>query len=150
MSGEKYFALDLYTGKIETPEGVPTDEVLEKSLLAQKDYSNYLFPEIFEAENEKFDKLHSLLFKEIGEKNVSGKIEFVEVNNTLLANYHYVNSKDKVTNKFFAVEKQKEKVIFNEVLNKSTEAYVPDSFFVHKNLLFLLKEKKEVMEFELK
>lgn len=150
MLGEKYFALDLQTGDIKTPEGLPAEEVLIKSQLAAKDYSNYIFPEILEPFSDDFEKIHSLLEKEIGGVNINGKIEFVQIDKTVLANFHLENGADSVTNKFVAVDKGRNKTIFSDLLNKSAKTYVPDSFFVYKNLLFLLKEKKEVLVVELK
>ena len=44
-------------------------------------------------------------------------------------------------NKFRAFDLEKSKEIFNEVLSSNANAYVPDSFFVYKNLLILLIEK---------
>ena len=44
-------------------------------------------------------------------------------------------------NVFRAVDIESGKVIFEEELNSGIKVFVPDSFFIVDNLLFLLKEK---------
>ncbi len=53
-------------------------------------------------------------------------------------------------NKIRAIELSTEKEIFSETLNKSANAFAPDSFFIYKNMVILLKEKREVFVFEIK
>jgi hypothetical protein len=55
--------------------------------------------------------------------------------------YHTVKDDGHLDNNFTIIEIGTEKVIFEEVLNAGITSYIPDSFFVKDNLLFLLKDK---------
>jgi hypothetical protein len=150
IGGEKFYAIDYITGKIENPEGVKDSEVQRLSHLVEKDYSSYKFPEIFKSDKGKKNEISQLIINETKNFKISGNIEFINLSKLFLLNYHYLNEDNKVTNLFKALDKMKNKVIFTQVLNKSTQAYVPDSFFIYKHLLLLFREKKKVEVFEIK
>jgi hypothetical protein len=150
ISGEKFYAIDFLTGEIENLGGIKVSELRRLSNLAEKDYSSYKFPEIFKSDRSEINEISSLITNETKNFKISGNIEFINLSKLLFLNYHYMNDDNKVTNLFKALDKMKNKVIFTHVLNKSTQAYVPDSFFIYKHLLLLLKEKKKVEVFEIK
>ena len=52
------------------------------------------------------------------------------------------------TNKKKAAEKSN-LLIFKEILNINLNAFAPDSFFVYNKLLILMKEKNQVVVYEL-
>ena len=52
-------------------------------------------------------------------------------------------------NKFYVFDMNNRKEIFTEILNADVNAYVPDSFFVYKNLILLLKEKSKLIVCEI-
>jgi len=150
FDGRYYYTLNIKTGELVDEIGQVTDEIKilrdEAELLA--DYSNYLFPEkYFVSHNEKVDKI---ITNEIANIEIENCVEFVYQNDLLLFNYHQIIGRKNLTNKLKAFDLTKGKEIYSEVLNKSANAYAPDSFFVYKHNMIILREKTEVLILEIK
>ena len=147
MVGQKYFPLHFKTGEIISEEAVDSVELFELRAKAEseKDYSNYKFPEIY---NQRFavnENIRQYVEKATQSAEVTGNIEYIENDNWLMMNYHNQISHENIKNEFIVFNKNKKKKIFSETLNKHAKAFVPDSFFLYKDILILLKEKNEVI-----
>ena len=113
------------------------------------DYSSYAFPEkYFGASND--DEVDLIISNEIKDIKITGELEFVNIDGLLLFNYHMAGKEKEFINIFKAFNLTKRKEILSDVLNKSANAFAPDSFFVYKNLVILLKEKREIILLEIK
>jgi len=147
MRGEKYFPLNYKTGEILSEESVDAVELLEmrSKYESEKDFSHYRFPEIYNSQINTGIDVTKFIKEQTLDKAITGNIEFIEYGNLLLMNYHNKISHENIRNEFCAVNLQTGKNIFTETLNKSAKAFVPDSFFVYKSFLILLKEKNEVI-----
>jgi len=75
---------------------------------------------------------------------ITGKIEYVLREQLLMFNIHQVNSDNSLNNSFKAVDLSNGKYILEKVLNFSTNAFVPDSFFLKDNILFLMIERTKL------
>lgn len=149
IASNKYLILDLKTGNVIEELDADESTILELNHLASssKDYSDYLFPEKFysEGENNVEDNVKNSLIEETKELDIVGPVEYVFYSNTVFFNFHYRLLDKKIMNRFIAKEIDTGKKIYDELLNKEVNAYVPDSFFIYKDLILLLKEKSEVL-----
>ncbi|MBZ0180290.1 MAG: DUF4905 domain-containing protein [Melioribacteraceae bacterium] len=144
MTGDKYFLLDPKTGEFsdQNEKGREYFEIKRSEYDYTKDYSDYVFPERYSAESN--NELSSLIEKTIEGREIIGNIEFGKYGNLFLMNYHFRNKNNLIENRFAAIEIDKQKTIFKETLNRDLNAFVPDSFFVYKDLLILLVDKQKV------
>jgi hypothetical protein len=151
FEGRAFFTLDINTGKVVEELGNNPDDINELQDVAERsiDYSNYIFPEKYFAENSNSTGV-SIIEKETKDIDVTGDIEFIESNNLLIFNYHETGGNKTLTNKIKAFDLSKGKELLNDILNKSANAFAPDSFFIYKNAIILLKEKTEVIVFQIK
>jgi len=78
---------------------------------------------------------------------ITGKVDYLIVNDLLLTSYHRVLNDGKLQNCFKALDIHSKKVIFEEILNKEITNFIPDSFFLINDLIFLLKEKEKLFVF---
>ncbi len=146
FEGRNYYILDFRTGELLADLGEDSSSInslREKSFNAL-DYNNYLFPSPFSSDKGENSVLENLIAKIKIDKVVTGRIDYVELGDTLLLNFHEVLKDGYLSNQFLAIDIFKEKVIFRDVLNKRTKTLIPDSFFVKDKLIFLLKEKDEL------
>ncbi len=152
FESREFFALDAVTGELVTEYGENPDEInrLREKLLQEEyeKYKNYLFPETYEA-----GKLTPELrrpVEQIREKGiVSGAIDFIKYKEIMLLGFHTAADGGNLNNNFMIVEIKSGKVIFEHVLNAGITSYIPDSFFIRDNLLFLIKNKAELIVFSL-
>ncbi len=152
FESREFFALDAQTGRLVKEYGENSDEInrLREKLLQEEyeKYKTYLFPENYESE--KLNPELQLLVEQTKENEiVSGTIEFVKFNDLLLLSFHTVANEGRLNNKFRIIDINTGKIIFEDVLNAGITSYIPDSFFIRDNLLFLIKNKTELMVFSL-
>ncbi len=147
MVGEKYFPLDFKTGEIISEEAINGEELLElrSKSESEKDYSDYRFPEIYNPKFAVNETIRKFVEQQTAGLDITGNIEYITFNNLLMMNFHSQISFENIRNEFAAVEMNSGKKIYSELLNKSAKAFVPDSFFIYKDILILLKEKNEVI-----
>lgn len=147
FEGRKFFTLDYKTGNLLEDLGEDTNRInlLREKSFHPDNYKDYSFPEIYRKENllnKKINEWFEIFFKDIIPEK---EIEFILKDNLLLYCYYQRSSKGELDNNFIAVDIAKGKVIFKEKLNRKTNAYVPDSFFLKNDLLFMLKERDELL-----
>ncbi|MCL6099741.1 MAG: DUF4905 domain-containing protein [Bacteroidetes bacterium] len=112
-----------------------------------KDWGSYLYPEILK--NNSDEKINRLITQQTGKNETAGEVEYNVYNSYLLFSYHSKVFENSLVNKFFAVDLNSEKIVFSEILNANVTAMLTDSFFLYKNLLFLLREKNEVIVYKI-
>jgi len=151
FEGRYYYTLDSKTGKIIEELGQISSEinVIREKAESAIDYSNYAFPDKYYGLSEN-SIVKKIIDNEMEGIEISGNVEYVVWDNLLLFNYHQVISKRVFTNKIKAYDLSSVKEIFSDILNNSANAYAPDSFFLYKKMVILLKEKKEIFVFEIK
>ena len=142
----KYFKLDSETGELIKNFGSDTGEINPLREKITDDFKGYLFTKQFIPEAEINQNVKRILSDERNHNLVSGKIDFILMNNMLLFSLHKIIPDGKeMKNIFKTVDIDNGKVIFEEELNRGVKSFIPDSFFVKDNLLFLLKEKTELL-----
>jgi len=143
FESRNYFILNYATGQIAKDIGCSVEKIneLRKKAANSDDYSSYHFPQTFYPQKEPDDGVRNFLLKLRNQYVISGNIEFVALNNMILFNFHEAAEAGFLRNVFKAVDLSTGKYILEEVLISKTTSYVPDSFFVKDDLLFLLIEK---------
>ncbi|MDR3668056.1 MAG: DUF4905 domain-containing protein [Ignavibacteriaceae bacterium] len=143
--GRIYFKLNYKTGKLISELGEDSKIIAGlKELRDAEIYNGYTFPETLNYSKEEI----ATIFEEIKLKEViSGKIDYLRINDLLLTSYHRMMDDGKLQNCFKALDIRLKKVIFEEILNKDITNYIPDSFFLINDLVFLLKEKENLLVF---
>ncbi|MGE5362840.1 MAG: DUF4905 domain-containing protein [Bacteroidota bacterium] len=141
-------ALDPATGEVTDDMSSKQDEVDELGRLANGEiYSqNYIFPEVYSDSDEQRTgaEIGRLIAEITTGLTVSGKPEYLVFRDTLFVNYFSRNKSNRLNNNFLAIDIVSGKIIFKEVLDSQANAYVPDSFFIKDDHLFLLKGKTGV------
>lgn len=147
FDGRNYFTVDMNSGEI--LENLGSDHRLINSLKEKFDKSaissSYSFPETY-SQNSLIDSKTERILK--GLRNgyvVVGKVDYLVINSLLLFSFHEADGNNQLKNKFMAVDIESGKNIFQETLNKGIRSFIPDSFFLIRNVLFLLKNKNEVI-----
>jgi hypothetical protein len=141
FEGKEFFVLDLFTGEVVESLG---DNSLAVNILKQSSYSesyfeNFLFPETYT--QQKDSEISNIIEKYKASTAIAGKIDYLVYRGILLFNYHEVQKNGSLKNKFTAIDIDTKKVIFKEILNAASSTIMPDSFFIVKDHLLLLKEK---------
>ncbi len=137
-------ALDLLTGKEtgERTQSLTEIENLRKRSLLTEDYSDYIFPEKFYPDEAEQIKNGIALATE--GKKIKGEVEYALYDGLLMMSYHTENPDKTMRNIFAVLNLKTNEIIFEEVLNEAIDLFAADSFFVYKNFLFLIKEKKQL------
>ena len=147
FEGQKFFALDYKTGELVEELESDYDAIDDLSARSEEEnhYNDYLFPIQFSEEFVESETISKITKEKTKDLQVTGEIEYNVYENILLMNFYNKVFEGSLVNNFFAFDIETEKELFNIVLNSDANAFVPDSFFLYKNLLFLLKGKKEVL-----
>ena len=142
----EYFTIDINTGEVVDKLGTDSNSInlLRGEVIASEDFSRYHFPISFVNQNDVDDRIADLM-QELRENHIiKGKIEYVLKDGLLLFNFHKIESDNSLNNSFKVVDLSTGKFILEKVLNFRTNAFVPDSFFLKDNMLFLLIERTKL------
>ena len=143
-----FYTLNYQTGEL--LEDLGSNYLLVNSLKSkteeEKDWSVYLYPQNI---NNADVKTKEIINDCIDKVNVTGDIEFIVFKNLVLFNYHSSGNEKTFNNNFGTLNRDSGALILSEVLNAGVPSLYTDSFFIYKNFLFLLKEKNEVIIFNL-
>jgi hypothetical protein len=142
----EYFALDINTGEVIDKLGTDSNSInlLREEVIASEDFSNYQFPISFVNQGGLDQRVIDVMQK-LREKNViTGKIEYVLKEELLMFNFHKIEEDNSLKNSFKAVDLSNGNYILEKVLNFRANAFVPDSFFLKDNMLFLLIERTKL------
>ncbi len=148
FDGRQYFKLNIKTGELLEDLSDNSGEInlLRDKSLNEESFKGYYFPKLFTPELEDDEKAKVFLSELKNKKLLSGKIEYITRSNFIFFSFHEVlPSGDEMRNLFNTVDISTGKVIFEEELNRGIRSYVPDSFFIKDDLLFLIKNKSELI-----
>lgn len=139
----EFVALDYLTGEIKENFGSDYSKINERYEKSEKEkYSNeFKFPDIFTG----IGIPETFYVNITHEEEIEGDIEYLLYDDLILLNYHKKNDNGFLQNKFIAYSREKNKIIYEEILNANAKANVPGSFFIHRDYLYLLKEKMELI-----
>ena len=147
-----FFALDYLTGNVLEDFGndASTINKLKEESDAKFWEQNYLFPEYFSRNNSAEIDNQKYLKQILTEKVIKGEISYLNYEGILLFNYHEVDKNNTYTNIFTVVDLIKNKILFEETLDKNLVNLMPESFFVKDNFLFLIVDKTKLLVYQIK
>jgi hypothetical protein len=152
FEGRKFYTLNYKTGEILEDLGNAAEHVnslMEKENSPEK-YRDYVFPEVFDPAQNIPEKAKNIINSFREERVIAGKIDFAVYGSLLIFNAHEVMPDGKLSNIFRAYNHESKTLLVNQVLNKSSETYIPDSFFIKEELLFVLIEKVSLVVYKIK
>jgi hypothetical protein len=142
-----YYRLNALNGEmIEELNELPLE--LENS--DQNNLDKFVFPAVLSEESAEFQEILSFARKLITDNNILHQTEYIFHNNFLICNVYSSHAKEQgLTNTLYILDTQKKKTVFREVLNGFTPYPVPDSFFLYKNSLYYIRERKTLVSIHL-
>jgi hypothetical protein len=142
----EYFALDINTGEVVEKLGTDSNSInlLREEVIASEDFSSYHFPISYVNQDDVDIRVAEMLQKLRENHVITGKIEYVLKEGLLMFNFHKIEADNSLNNSFKAVDLSNGNHILEKVLNIRTNAFVPDSFFLKDNMLFLLIERTKL------
>ena len=149
--------LNLSDGKLKNriPESGHSEiyKLRENNEELQLEFSNYPVKYV-QTHNE---DISEIINKESANLEIKGDIEYILKDRYLIFNY-YVNAgidfKD-LNRRFFEnrlriFDVNTGELLYSDIMNEKSTYNVPDNFFIRKNFLFYLREKKEIVSITLK
>jgi len=149
FEGRNYVALNHINGEIRKDFGINNPEVnlLRNQSESEKRFDHYLFPNKY-LESRCDKTVVNIINNTIINLDIVGDVEYNIYKDSLLFNFHS-RVLSSIINKFYAVDISSNKILFSEVLSSNLNAFVPDTFFVYKEFLIMLKERNGVLVYKL-
>lgn len=151
FEGRKYFALNPMSGEIidELDDNYEMINSLRDESIKGENNKGYFFPELFEPASVTNKNATEFIQTLKNNHVISGKIEYILNENLMMFSFHEANSKGSLNNLFKAVDLSTGKYILEEVINKETDMFFTDSFFIKDDLLFLLFGKSRLVVYRI-
>lgn len=148
FEGRNIYSLDYLTG--EKMEDLGDDPKLMNDILktsqSKDDYSDYEYPEII---NQNYDSEFQELVNEELNGIFSNKVELISFEDHIFFNYYVKTKNNLLDNKFAVYNIEKKKKVLSDTLNRNLNSFSPDSFFLYKRFLIILKNKAEIICYKL-
>ncbi len=147
FEGRNFYSINSTSGEIIDDLGNDYERInnLRSESSNKENNDGYIFPEAFDENFELKNRVGDFIKSLRNDFVISGKIEYISVNDLLMLSFHSVNSKGTLDNIFKAVDLSNGKFILEEVINKETSLFLTDSFFIKDDLLFLLFGKTRLV-----
>ena len=151
FEGKYFYSLNPLNGEILEEIGNDHNSInnLRNEASTKEENKGYLFPEVVKDGLLEDKRAIEFISKLRNDFVISGNVEFIIMNQLLLMSFHEVSSKGNFSNLFKAVDLNTGKYILEEVINKETNLYLTDSFFVKDNILFLLFGKTRLQVYKI-
>jgi len=146
--GRRFFKLDIKSGNIVKEYGTAAEEIniLRGEMTDYDNQSGCYFTKFFAEGTENDGSAVKIINSIKNQSLISGKIEYIVYHGLVLLSYHEILPQGgEMRNLFRAVDIDSGKVIFDMELDKGIKNFVTDSFFIKDDLLFLIKNKSELI-----
>jgi hypothetical protein len=152
FEGRNYFTIDCNSGELIEELGGDASKInrLRDASLIKKSYEDYIFPKTYYSDDLLPESITKTFNELKTEKVIAGNIEYAVYNEVLFFNFHVVLDNGSLRNILKAFDLNNREQRMEELLISETKAFVPDSFFLRQNLMFLLQEKNRLVVYELK
>ncbi|MCX8010147.1 MAG: DUF4905 domain-containing protein [Ignavibacteria bacterium] len=150
FESREFFILKCKTGEVISSVGNDVQLINEIRELVDEEskYAAYLFPTQLSNE-ENFQEESKLVLRTIGDTKYLGYVEFINFASLFIFNCYEKIIDSSLVNKLYIYDKSSQKILFSEVLNQSTPAPIPDSFFIYEDILYFIKNKNEIVALKL-
>jgi len=149
FEGRNFYSLNYLNGLLEENFGEDFQKINYLRTEADSIYSkNFLFTERWKTEKTDLS-IGNAISEIINNLEIVGDVEYTSFSNLLLLSFHSKIFSGSLVNKFIAYDLSKQKIVLTEILNANTNSIMPDSFFMYKNYLLLLKEKNGLIVYKL-
>jgi len=143
FEGREYYKLNLNTGELlKELKDIQIETISTGS--NKNELEEFTFSSIYTDEIELKEAVKKYIKKAKEEKVVVGKVEFIVQKSILFISFHSPTKSGKLNKIFNAVDIVTGKIILNKIINYNIEVFIPDSFFLIKNLLFVIFEEKKL------
>ena len=145
-----YYALDGSSGRFVQEFLEPPPDMIERKS-ASHGRNDFLFPEVLSERLAEYPLLAPKIEKYCDMADLRGSVEFVQSNGRIAFSYHSYRGRDEerkielLDNRLCIIDETNGKQLYAAVLNSSTPAVVPDSFFADAATIYYVKEKKTVV-----
>lgn len=150
FDGRLYFVLNALTGEIVDELGGEFKEInkLREETMGNDFVNSFLIPQKFESGNNDDDG--NIFQQLISDKKIIGEVNWIKSAGLVFYNYHLKNSNGMLNNYFEIFDTEKRKILLKEEANTNLKNLVFESFFLIKDLLFLLIEKQKLVVYRIK
>ena len=145
-----YYELDATSGVFLQEFHEPPPDMIEGKR-ASHGRSDFMFPEVLSDSLAEYPLLAPKIEKYCSRTDVRGSIEFAQSNGRVAFSFHSYCGHDAqrkidiLENRLCVIDETTGKRLYADVLNSSTPAVVPESFFIDAATMYYVKEKKTVV-----
>lgn len=152
FEGKNYFAIDAATGILLEEFGNNPEKInsLKDEASRSQLFNDYIFPEVLNINEEGTKRIKEILNSLRNEIVLTGPVEYVLYSNFLLFTAHEVLQDGKMKNVFRVIDLNSGEILLEQPIFAQTDVFIPDSFFIKNNLLFLLIEKTGLVVYSFK
>jgi hypothetical protein len=147
FEGKKYFILDYRTGQV--LEAV-ADREININEIRYESQDNEFFRDAYFPELCRTDDEVTAIIGASESKPLAGRIECIRRGDYVFNSYHIEEDKSTLRNIFSIIEISSKKIIFKEILSKKTRKFIPETFFIKKDMLFMIAEKSILKVYSIK
>lgn len=147
---DEVLVLDYLTGE-RLPDSISTLEMNEiyNKMESEKNYDDYNYPDKLYDNDPNAENIKATVLANAGDNDVQGEFQYLTEGSLLVSAIHTKKEDGKMTNTVFANNLNTGEILLQEIADDNLELFAIDSFFMFKNYLFLLKEKKQVDVYKL-
>lgn len=159
-----YFALDLKTGQLVSEFGSDARQIdhfrVEERSTTEE---GLIFPEGLTEQSQDYALVRPIVAGQCKQEDLRGPVEYIHSSKHILISFHetsptvpsLIGSHKKihdgrVDNRFFIVDADSQKVLFEETLNHAVSNPVPDSFFMKNDVVYFIREKEHLVAIRLR
>ncbi len=143
FEGREYYSLNSQTGEIIKKLQKSPDENISEGFQnsSVKDFS---FSTIYSNDVKTDENIQKIIKKTKEENVITGRIEYIVKKPVLFMAFHVPAKNGKLNKLLIAVDIVTGMIILKKIINSNLEVFIPDSFFLIKNFLFVLIETKKL------
>lgn len=149
FEGREFYKLNINTGdvikKLEKAPDKNTIEQFQNSTL-----KDFCFSSIYSNDLELKENVPDIIRAVKEENVVTGRVELLVYNDVLFLSFHVQGKNGKLNKLLNVIDIVTGKIILKRIINFNIKAFIPDSFFLIKNYLFVLIETKKLFCYILK
>lgn len=147
FDNKKYFALNSDSGEVIEEFSDPKQmKQIKNQIKNEQNYDDYIIPGL----EQKLDHNYQEMFNSITKgKRIIGNLENAVFGNYLLCAFHVAVDTNSLEQHFFIIDINRKKTIFAEKIGKLLKTFRTETFFIKSGIIFLIKNKNELLLFDL-